>query len=180
MTYWVYDMHNLKVSSITLLTLLLTGCASKIDASSNQLIDEQKIDSQLLAAANSIQSSIRTMEQTTNAVALKKMTPEQVEYAREQMRKVPKGLEGLMNAPTYASLSSVVSEAAALSNYRFEEYGKRKKVFVTMQASLRPIVEVLRDAGAQAKGNAWVCVYPSPEGYTNGVIVVNYEGDCVQ
>jgi hypothetical protein len=172
-------MHNSKVSSVTMLALLLTGCASNLDASSNQLIDVQKIDSQLLAAATSIQLSIRTLEQTTNAVALKKMTSEQVEYAREQMKKVPKGMEGLMTTGTYASLSSVVSEAAALSNYRFEEYGNRKKVFVTMSPSLRPIVDVLRDAGAQAHGKAWVCVYPSSEGYTNGVIVVKYEGTCV-
>jgi outer membrane murein-binding lipoprotein Lpp len=175
----VYDMHNFKVSAIIMLALFLSGCASNIDARTNQLIDVQKIDDQLLSAATSIQSSIRAMEQTTNAIALKKMTPEQVEYAREQMKDVPKGLEGLMTTNTYASLRSVVSEAAALSNYRFEEYGKRKKVFVTMTPNLRPIVDVLRDAGNQAKGLAWVCVYDSPEGYTNGVLVINYDGGCI-
>jgi hypothetical protein len=172
-------MHNLKMPAIAMLALLLSGCASNIDARTNQLIDVKKIDDQLLAAATSIQSSIRAMEQTTNAIALKKMTAEQVEYAREQMKHVPKGLEGLMTTSTYASLRSVVSEAAALGNYRFEEYGKRKKVFVTMKPNLRPIVDVLRDAGSQAKGLAWVCVYDSHEGYTNGVLVINYDGRCI-
>jgi hypothetical protein len=171
-------MHNLKLTSLLIVGLLLSGCTSMSDAKSNQLIDEQKIDSQLMAAANSIQDSIRTMEQTTNAVALKKMTPEQVEYAREQMKIVPKGLEGLMSTSTYASLRSVVSEAAALSNFRFEEYGKTKKLFLTMMPNARPIIDVLRDAGAQVKGEAWVCVYPSDEGYTNGVVVINYDGVC--
>jgi hypothetical protein len=171
-------MHNYKVFCIFILTSILSGCTSTIGAQTSHLIDEKKIDSQLVAAAMSIQSSIRTMEQTTNAVALKKMTPDQVRYARKQMKLVPKGLEGLMTASTYASLSSVVSEGAALSNYRFEEYGKRKKLFVTMSPISRPIVDVLRDAGSQVKGDAWVCVYPSSAGYTNGVIVVKYEGNC--
>jgi hypothetical protein len=173
-------MHDLNVSSLALLALLLSGCASSIDASSNRLIDVQKIDTQLLDAATSIQSSIRIMEQTTNAVALRRMTPDQVSYAREQMKLVPKGLEGLMTANPYGSLSSVVSEAAALGNYRFEEFGKRKKVFVTMSPVSRPIVDVLRNAGEQVMGKAWVCVYPSSEGYTNGVIVVKYDGECVK
>jgi len=173
-------MHNLKLAGLLVLTLLLTGCASNIDAKSSDLIDEQLIDSQLLAAATSIQSSIKIMEQTTNAVALKKMTPEQIEYARVQMKKVPKGLEGLMSTNSYASLSSVVSEAASLGNYRFEEFGKRKKLFVTSMPNLRPIVDVLRDAGNQVEGDAWVCVYPSLDAHTNGVIAILYDGRCKQ
>ena len=142
--------------------------------------DESRIDRELLSTAKSIQNSIRVMETTTNARALKGLTSSEIRYAKEQMRKVPPGLEKTMTNTSFPSLRALVADAAAMANYRFEEYGKRKKLYLTMDTTLRPVVDVLRDAGNQVKGQAWVCVYPSPSPSqnSNGVIAIKYDGDC--
>ncbi|WP_218309842.1 DotD/TraH family lipoprotein [Alteromonas antoniana] len=173
-------MHNLYGLLATLsLCVILSACAST-ESESPALLDTSRVDQELLATATSIQQSIRVMEQTTNALAVRKMTPQEAEYAKRQMAQVPPGMEVPMTTTTYASLRAVVADAAAMANYRFEEYGKRKKLYLTMDTTMRPVVDILRDAGAQVKGQAWVCVYPSPKAnqYSNGVVAIKYEGGC--
>lgn len=176
-------MHNwAKIIGLSIISFNLFSCASSGSSDNVQAtyLDESRVDSELLNTAKSIQTSIRVMETTTNARALKGMTSSEIRYAKEQMRKVPPGLEKTMTNTSFPSLRALVAEAAAMSNYRFEEYGKRKKLYLTMDTAFRPIVDVLRDAGNQVKGQAWVCVYPSPSPSqtTNGVIAIKYDGDC--
>ncbi len=157
------------------------GCASNTGRNvPDDDLDKGMLNQVLLASAESIQASIRAMESTSNALALKSMSEEQKAFAQEQMNTVPYGMNMLMTTQSYGSLRSVVLEAATLANYRFDEFGKRKKLYLTMVVNARPIVDVLRDAGEQVRGNAWVCVYPDTTagGSSNGVVLINYEGEC--
>ena len=177
-------MHNCKrIIGLAFTCLSLMACAStesKGGSAPTSYVDSQKVDSLLLETAQSIQKSIRVMETTTNARALKGMSRQQISYAKEQMQKVPPGMERTMTTNTYSSLRAVVADAAAMANYRFEEYGKVKKLYITMDTTLRPVVDVLRDAGNQVKNEAWICAYPSPSPSqnTNGVLAIKYDGDC--
>ena len=143
-------------------------------------VDSQKVDSLLLETAQSIQKSIRVMETTTNARALTEMPRQQISKAKEQMPEVPPWIDRSMTTTTNSSLRGVVAAAVPMANYRFEEYGKVKKLYITMDTTLRPVVDVLRDAGNQVKNEAWICAYPSPSPSqnTNGVLAIKYDGDC--
>ena len=177
-------MHNCgKTIGIVMTCLSLMACASTERSEvvkPTKYIDEVKVDTLLLETARSIQKSIRVMETTTNARALKGMTRQEINYAKEQMAKVPPGMEAMMTTNSFPSLRALVADAAAQANYRFEEYGKTKKLYLTMDASFRPVVDVLRDAGNQVRDQAWICVYPSPtpSQTTNGVIAIKYDGGC--
>lgn len=177
-------MHNCgKFIGLVFTCLSLLACTSTVKTEQvkpSHYVDAQKVDRLLLQTAQSIQKSIRVMETTTNAQALKGMSRQEIIYAKEQMAKVPTGMEALMTTNTYASLRALVADAAAQANYRFEEYGKPKKLYLTMDTSFRPVVDVLRDAGNQVRDLAWICVYPSPSPSqnSNGVLAIKYDGDC--
>ena len=176
-------MHNCtKIIGLIFLSYNLIACASSqhVPQESASYLDTSRVDNALLETARSIQNSIKIMETTTNAKALKGMSSDQITYAKEQMKKVPVGMERTMTTTSYPSLRALVADAAAMANYRFEEYGKPKKLYVTMDTKFRPVVDVLRDAGQQVKNRAWVCIYPSPSPSqnSNGVVAIRYDGDC--